>query len=112
MSEDEEQDDLRSRFPNVPPAPQVPEPPRMTQPLPPHPEKPRPGVVEPGSYNKLALATTAATSFIMPIVVLSIGGWWLDQKLHHTTAWLAFAGVLVGLVAGVGALLKIVNRLE
>ena len=114
MAEDEgkEQDDLHGRFPNVPPAPQVPHPPQMTQPLPPHPEKPRPGAVVPGSYNKMALATTAASSFIMPIVVLSVGGWWLDQKLHHTTFWIAFIGVLVGLVVGVSALLKVVNRLQ
>ena len=114
MAEDdgEEQDDLQSRFPKVPPAPHIPEPPKMTQPLPPHPAKPRQGVVEPGSYNKMALATTAASSFIMPIIVLSLGGWWLDQKLHHTTFWIAFIGVLVGLVVGVSALLKVVNRLQ
>ena len=114
MAEDDgkEQDDLQSRFPEVPPAPHIPEPPKLTQPLPPHPAKPRPGAVEPGGYNKLALATTAASTFIMPIIVLSVGGWWLDQKLHHTTAWLAFIGLLVGLVVGVSALLKVVNRLE
>jgi len=107
-----EQDDLQARFPNVPPAPHVPEPPKMTQKLPPHPATPRPGTVEPGSYNKLALATTAATTFIMPIIVLSVGGWWLDQKLHHTTSWIAFIGVLAGMVVGVSALLKVVKRLE
>ena len=114
MAEDEgkDQDDLQARFPVVPPAPQVPHPPRMTQPLPPHPEKPRPGAIVPGSYSKMAMATTAASSFIMPIILLSLGGWWLDQKMHHATAWLAFIGVLVGLVVGVSALLKIVNRLE
>ncbi|MCW3055800.1 MAG: hypothetical protein JWN14_4970 [Chthonomonadales bacterium] len=114
MAEDDgkEQDELRVPILNMPPAPHIPEPPKMTQPLPPHPAKPRPGVVEPGSYNKMALATTAASSFIMPIVVLSLGGWWLDQKLHHTTFWIAFVGVLVGLVVGVSALLKVVNRLQ
>ncbi len=110
--EREEQDDLEARFPRVPPAPPVPEAPKLTMPLPPHPSKPRPGAVEPGSYNKLALATTAATSFIMPIIVLSVGGWWLDQKLHHITPWFAMAGVLLGLVVGVSALLKVVRRLE
>jgi hypothetical protein len=114
MAEDEgqKQDDLQSRFLNVPPAPQVPDPPKMTQPLPPHPAKPQPGMVEPGSYSNMALATTAASAFIMPIIVLSVGGWWLDQKMHHTTAWIAFVGVLVGLVVGVSALIKVVNRLQ
>jgi hypothetical protein len=114
MAEDdrEEQDDLQSRFPEVPPAPHVPEPPKMTQPLPPHPAKPRPGAVEPGGYNKLALATTAASSFIMPIIVLSVGGWWLDQKLHHTTFWIAFIGVMLGMIVGVSALLNVVKRMQ
>ncbi|MCW3100357.1 MAG: hypothetical protein JWL77_5975 [Chthonomonadaceae bacterium] len=114
MAEDdrEEQDDLQSRFPEVPPAPHIPEPPKMTQPLPPHPAKPRPGAVEPGGYNKLALATTAASSFIMPIIVLSVGGWWLDQKLHHTTFWIAFIGVMLGMVVGVSALLNVVKRMQ
>jgi len=114
MAEDDgkEQDDLQSRFPEVPPAPHIPEPPRMTQPLPPHPAKPRSGVVEPGSYNKMALATTAASSFIMPVIVLSLGGYWLDQKLHHVTPWFALTGVIVGMVVGVSALLKVVKRME
>ncbi len=114
MAEDDrkEQDDLRVPILNMPPASHVPEPPKMTQPLPPHPAKPRPGAIEPGGYNKLALATTAASSFIMPILVLSVGGWWLDQKMHHGTAWLAFTGVLVGLVVGVSALLNVVKRME
>lgn len=110
--DEQEQDDLQTRFPDVPPVPHVPEPPKMTQPLPPHPQKPGPGTVEPGSYNKLALATTAATSFIMPVIVLSLGGYWLDQKLHHSTAWFAFAGVLVGMVAGVSSLLNIIKRMQ
>jgi F0F1-type ATP synthase assembly protein I len=84
----------------------------MTQPLPPHPAKPRPGAVEPGGYNRLALATTAATSFIMPIIVLSVGGWWLDQKLHHTTFWIAFIGVMVGMVVGVASLLNVIKRMQ
>ncbi len=106
------EDDLQARFPRVPPAPHVPEPPKMTQPLPPHPAKPRPGAVEPGGYNRLALATTAATSFIMPIIVLSVGGWWLDQKLHHTTFWIAFIGVMVGMVVGVASLLNVIKRMQ
>jgi hypothetical protein len=114
MAEDEgqKQDDLQSPFLNMPPAPQVPEPPKMRQPLPPHPAKPRPGAVAPGSYSNMALATTAASAFIMPIIVLSVGGWWLDQKLHHTTSWIAFVGVLVGLVVGVSALMKVINRMQ
>lgn len=109
---DEEEDDLLKRFPTVPSLPQVPEAPEFKPQLPPHPSKPRPGAIEPGSYGKTAIAFTAASSFIMPIVVLSVGGYLLDKKLGHGTYWLAFIGVVVGLVAGTTALIGVVNRLS
>lgn len=110
---DDEHKRLDKRFPDLPPPPEVPLAPRLDVKLPPHPERHRPeGAVEPGAYNKMAIATTAASSFIMPIIVLSVGGWYLDQKLKHKTAWFALAGVIVGMILGVGALLRIVSRLQ
>jgi F0F1-type ATP synthase assembly protein I len=106
-----EQDDLSKRLADLPPAPDVPEPPRLSHLLPPQTKQRQPGAIEPGSYNRLALATTAASSFVMPIIVLFLGGWWLDTK-WHTTPWLAFTGVLVGLVVGVVSLLNITRRME
>src|SRR5581483_8359396 len=108
---EEERENLINRFPDVPPGPEVPEPPKIKSKLPPHPAKPEPGSFQPGSYNKMAIAATAASSFIMPIIVLSVAGWWLDGKLH-TAPWLAFTGVLVGLIAGVASLLNVIKRLE
>ena len=110
--EEEEEDDLETRFPAVPQMPGVPEPPTLAPKLPHHPANPKPGSVAPGSYNKMAIATTAASSFIMPIIVLSVGGYFLDRALHHETFWFAFIGVLVGLIVGVVALLGVVNRLQ
>ncbi len=109
---EEERENLINRFPDVPPGPEVPEPPNIKSKLPPHPAKPEPGSFQPGSYNKMAIAATAASSFIMPIIVLSVLGWWLDQKLHHTTNWMAMIGVLLGLVAGISGLLNVLKRLE
>ncbi|HZT43086.1 MAG TPA: AtpZ/AtpI family protein [Chthonomonadaceae bacterium] len=110
--EEEEEDALEARFPPAPRAPEVPEVPHFAPRLPEHPSKPRPGAVEPGSYNKLALATTAASSFIMPIIILSVGGYYLDRALRHETYWIAFIGVLVGLVVGTISLINIMNRLS
>ena len=107
-----EEDDLLSRFPATPETPEVPDVPKFAVKLPPHSSKIQPGSIAPDSYGKMGLAFTAATSFIMPVVVLSVGGWWLDQKLHHTTAWLAFAGVLLGLVTGVVSLINVMNKLS
>ena len=114
MAENEEkrpEDDVQSRFPDLPPPPDVPEAPKLSPKLPTHPERKTTGV-EPGGNRKLAIATTAASSFIMPIIVLSVGGWWLDQKMHHTTYWFAFLGVIVGMVVGVVSLLHVIKRLS
>jgi hypothetical protein len=123
-----------ARFPSLPLASDVPEVPRLdsvAQPVkevtnrPSHevPEAPRlppvvrpasPGArkpaIEPGSYNKAALASTAATAFIMPTIVLALIGYFLDQKLH--TNYLAFIGVVVGLIVGISSLMRIIKRLE
>jgi hypothetical protein len=107
-----EEDDLLSRFPETPAPPEVPDVPKFEVKLPPHSSKMQPGGITPGSYGKMGLAFSAATSFIMPVIVLSVGGWLLDQKLHHTTAWLAFAGVLLGLVTGVVSLINVMNKLS
>jgi hypothetical protein len=107
-----EGEQIEERFPNLPP-PEAPDVPELKPKLPPHPDRhSKPGAVEPGSYNKMALAATAASSFIMPIVALSVLGWWLDNRLHHETSWLAFIGVLVGMVVGISSLLRVMNRLS
>ncbi len=105
-----QEDDLLQRFPDLPPGQELPEPPKLSH-LIPRPVKPPSGSIEPGSYNKMAIAATAASSFIMPILVLSVAGWWLDEKLH-TKPWLAFGGVVLGFIAGTVSLLNVIKRLE
>lgn len=110
--EEERKDAIEERFPTVPRAPVPPEPPRIDPILPPHPETRRIETgIAPGSYNKMALAATAASSFIMPIILLALGGYWLDGKLH-TAPWLVFIGLLLGLAAGVTGLLRVAKRLS
>ncbi len=112
MSHDDPEQPADREILSLPPSADYPEAPRLNTKLPPHPSAPAPGSVTPGMYSGLALATTAGTAFTMPVIVLSVGGWWLDQKLHHATAWFAMAGVILGLIAGVSSLLKVVNRLN
>jgi hypothetical protein len=108
-----EREEIEARFPAVPPQPDAPEVPKLNPRLPPHPDRhPKSGAPAPGAYNKMALAATAASSFIMPIIVLAIIGWWLDNRMHHQTSWLAFIGVLAGLAIGTTSLVKIMNRLS
>jgi hypothetical protein len=111
MSDEDEKKREEERFPAVPRSREAPAPPKLDVKLPPHPSTPRTGAVEPGAYNKMAIATTAATSFIMPVILLSVGGYFLDQKLH-TSPWLAFGGVVVGFVTGIVALMRVMRKLS
>jgi len=105
-------DDLERRFPAPPKHSDVPEPPKIEVKLPPSSTHSRPGNVVPGRYQKLAVAATAATSFVAPIVVLGVAGWWLDQRLHSTAGLCAFAGVVLGFIAGIVSLLGVIRQLK
>jgi len=99
--------DVTNRSPyDVPEAPQLP---RVARPAKP---KARGASSEPGSYRKSAIASTAVTAFVTPTIVLSLGGFWLDQRLHHSTDYLAGIGVVLGLIVGTSALLRIVAKLN
>lgn len=92
---------------SIPDAPEIP---RLDPKLPRHPTQARPPDVAPGAYGKMAIASTAATSLIMPIIVFAVGGMFLDRKLH-TDPWGAFIGVVLGFVAGIAALMNVMRRL-
>src|SRR4051812_34683151 len=106
------QDDLNRSNPRMPAPPDVPEPPKIQAQLPPRPDTPQSGNVQPGQYNKLALAFTAANSFIMPIIILSIAGFFCDQKFGHSKGLFSILGVLLGLVVGISSLMRVIKKLS
>jgi hypothetical protein len=115
MADEEKPDeafDRPSRFPAAPAPANIPVAPKVEVKLPPHPDTPQKGSVVPGGHQKLAVAATAASSFVTPIIVLGAGGWYLDQKLHHQIALLAFAGTLLGFIVGIMALLRVIQQLS
>jgi hypothetical protein len=89
----------------------LPEAPKINVKLPVLPDVPRPGSPAPGAYRKVAIAATAASSFISPILVLGVGGWWLDQRLH-SGGICAFIGTVIGFIAGIVALLQVIRQLN
>ncbi len=90
----------------------LPEVPKISVALPPNPEKKREGVPEPGSLGKMGLAYTAATSFVAPIIVLSIIGFLLDKKFGHSQGLFVIGGVVIGFIVGVVSLLNVVKKME
>lgn len=98
------------RFPEVPPIPEVPEAPRLAKVTPPRKPAAMSNASEPGSYRDQALAYTAASQFVTPILALGLAGWWLQGRFHFAP-WGVLIGFTVGFVVGVASLLKVVNRM-
>ena len=92
---------------------QIPEPPKLDPKLPAHPDKaPSNSDSVAASYSGSAIATSAVSSFVTPIIVLSLGGYWLDQRMKHKTPWFSMVGVIVGLILGVSSLMRVMDRLS
>ncbi len=101
------------RIPDVPSLPNIPQAPELKPVLPPRPSKAMPmQTTQSQSVGKAALASMAATSFIMPIIILALGGYWLDTRLKHSTFWFAGLGVLVGMAVGINSLMRLLERLN
>ncbi len=107
-----EEQRLLQRFPVVPTIHHdVPPPPKIVVNLPPHPDAPKPGRLEPGSLRNSALASQAASSFIMPIIILIVAGWLIDKQFH--TGGIAIVLFLIlGFAVGVANLLRVTNKLD
>src|ERR1051326_2745150 len=97
---DKRDKEFSERFPAPPPSTDLPEAPKIEVKLPPVGGKQAPGSVKPGAYRKVAIAATAASSFVTPILVLALGGVWLDKRLH-TGGICAFIGAVLGFIVGV-----------
>lgn len=106
--EREEQSDPLHADVVVPP----PDVPKLNPKLPDHPNKRALAAQDSGSYGKSAMASNAVTAFLMPIVTFCLGGYWLDQRLKHTTSWISIIGVIVGLVIGLTSMMRVLDRMS
>ncbi|MBC7527057.1 MAG: AtpZ/AtpI family protein [Chthonomonadaceae bacterium] len=103
---------LEKRFPIVPHLGDIPMAPKVTAQLPPDPSKVQvEGSVKPGEYTNLGLSMTAAGTFVSPIIVLSLIGYFLDMKFK-TTPILVFIGLVIGFIVGVTSLMRVSAKLS
>jgi F0F1-type ATP synthase assembly protein I len=51
-------------------------------------------------YRKAAPYMAASSQLVGAVVVFTLGGWWLDQKLDHETPWLLLVGAGIGMTGG------------
>jgi F0F1-type ATP synthase assembly protein I len=99
------------QVPKLPVSPDVPEVPRLAKVRPPAKPTARAQGPQPGAYRDQALAYSAVSQFVMPILVLGLLGWALQNRFHFAP-WGVLVGFTLGFVVGVAALLKVINRMS
>ncbi len=111
-SSDKREKRLNELMGNMPEEIDLPVVPKISVTLPPNPERKREGVPEPGSLGKMGLAYTAATSFVAPIIILTLAGFLLDKKFGHGQGLFVVGGVVIGFIVGVASLLNVIKKME
>jgi len=96
-------------MPEVPPPPELPEPPDVKFERPTLPSAGVPGSMR--GVRTMSLAFSAGISLITPIVIGALGGNWLDQRFG-TSPWLTLILLLIGIIAGFTQLVRIMQRIE
>lgn len=99
----EEEDAL----PEVPSVPTLPEAPKLKPNLPPI-KKPSD---EARDYQQMGLAYSLPAALVAPILALTLGGWWLDERFHRSPTF-TLGGALLGTVTGFINMFRIANRLD
>ncbi len=80
-----------------------------------HPELPPPDspVSERSAgYRRFGLAYTIPTALIAPVVVLTLLGAWLDQRMGSASSGYTIGGAVIGLVVGTMNMLRLAARLD
>ena len=96
-------------LPQVPEVPELPRPPGLKPPLArAAPQKER---GESGEYRKMGIAYSIPAALIAPIVVLTLGGWWLDGRFH-LSPYGTLGGALLGTVSGFINMIRIAGKLN
>ena len=95
-------------MPEVPALPELPKAPELRPNLP---EKPKPPSSERTDLQKAGIAYTLPASLIAPVIVLTIGGYWLDQKFNKYPVF-TISGALLGTISGFINMIRIANKLN
>lgn len=109
----EPDNEIERRLSALPPTPSFPEAPKLERVQRPREKTPTGmGLAQPGGGRNLALSMQLAGSFTAPVIVLTLGGYLLDHRLHHATPYLLLGGMLLGLIAGTLSAIRIFRSLK
>src|SRR5438105_7994440 len=83
--------------PEVPRIPDLPKAPRLTPDLP---KVHKPKIEESAAqYQKMGIAYTIPMALVVPIIGLTLAGWWLDGRFHKSP-FFTLVGAVVGTIVG------------
>src|SRR6185369_16433137 len=96
-------------LPEVPVVPHLPEAPKLKPNLP---RLPKDGETEQSKeYRRMGIAYTIPVTLVTPIVLLTLVGWWLDERFHRSPIFV-LCGALLGTLVGFINMIRLVNRLN
>ncbi len=108
MEEDrlDEEEELEKK---LPPIPDIPQPPAIQSKLPKYPDKGE--TQEAKDARRMGLAYSLPIMLVAPVLLLTIAGAWLDEKMK-TSPWFTLAGVLLGMISGLINMIRTANKLN
>ena len=99
----------REALPEVPEIPDLPEAPKLK------PNLPKLGREKPSeeaeNYRKMGIAYTIPAALIAPVLVLTLGGWWIDTRFHKSPAF-TMGGAILGVITGFINMIRMANKLN
>ena len=106
---DKKLNDLLKQVPSTPDLPDVP---KVSVTLPPDPNRKIPVEPDAPNFGKMGLAASAASSFIAPIIVLTLVGYLLDKNFGRSQGLYVIGGVVLGFVVGISSLMNIMKKMQ
>ncbi len=102
--------DDEGRTPELPPTPELPEPPQA------HFERPKlPGAAPSPTFQRntraISLAFSIGFSLAGPVILGALAGYWLDGRLGTSPTWTMILTIL-GMGAGLVQMIRVVNKLN
>lgn len=101
-------EDAPLEMPDLPSLPTLPDAPTLKPNLP---SRSKPKNESAKDYQQMGIAYTIPALLITPIVLLTVGGWWLDTHYHKSPAF-TLGGALLGTVCGFINMFRAVSKLN